>query len=101
MAGKSLKQQTRFPDAKKAPVWDQFHDHKTEKVKDALKQIKTSQAMIPSWLTCVLQPLDVVLSKPFKGRLTQKWLAWMSLEDEKPVTKGGNIKKSSIPLVLS
>ena len=51
------------PDAlmqKKAlPVWDKFCAHKTKKVKDVLKQIKTSQAMIPGGLTSVLQPLDV------------------------------------------
>ena len=82
-------------------VWDQFCAHKTEKVKDAPKRKNTFQAMIPGGLTSVLQPLDVVLNKPFKDRLRQKWLAWMSLEDDKPVTKGGNIKKPSTSLVLS
>ena len=70
-------------------------------MKDILKQIKTSQAMILGGLTSALQPLDVVLNKPFKDRLRQKWLAGMSLEDDKPVTIGGNIKKPSISLVLS
>jgi len=56
-------------------------------VKDALKHLKTAQGTIPGSLTSVLHPLDVVLNKPFKDRLRQKWLAWMSLEDDKPVTK--------------
>ena len=36
-----------------------------------------------------------------KDRLRKKWLAGMSLEDDKQVTKGGNIKKPSMSLVLS
>ena len=82
-------------------VWDQFRAHKIDKVKDALKHLKTSQCMIPGGLTSVLQRIDVVLNKPFKDRLRQKWLAWMSLEDDKPVTEGGNIKKPGLSLVLS
>ena len=78
-------------------LWDQFRAHKTDKVKDVLKNLKTSQAMIPGGLTSVLQPLDVVLNKPFKDRLKKKWLAWMSLEDDKPVTKGRNIKNQASP----
>ena len=50
-------------------LWDQFHAYKTDKVKDVLKNLKTSQAMIPVGLTLVLQPYDVVLNKPFKDRL--------------------------------
>ena len=82
-------------------VWDQFWAHKMDKVKDCSKDLKTSQAMITGGLTLVLQPFDVVLNKPFKDRLRQKWLDWMSLEDDKPMTKGGNIKKPGISLVLS
>ena len=80
---------------------DQFCAHKTDKVKDVFKNLKTSQAMISGGPTSVLQPLDVVLNKPFKDRLRKKWLAWMSLEDDKPVTKGRNFKKPSISLVVS
>ena len=49
----------------------------------------------------MLQPLDAVLNKPFKDQLRQMWLAWMSLEDDSPVTKGENIKKPGLSLVLS
>ena len=55
-------------------VWDQFRAHKMEKVKEKLKTLKITQAMIPGGLTSVLQPLDVVINKPFKDRLRQKWV---------------------------
>ena len=80
---------------------DQFRAHKTDKVKDDLKHLITSQGMISGGLTSFLQPLDVALNKPFKDRLRQKWLVWMSLEDDKPMTKGENIKKPGLSLVLS
>ena len=38
-------------------LWDQFCAHKTDKVKDVWKNLKTSQAMIPGGLTSMLQLL--------------------------------------------
>ena len=72
-----------------------------DKVKNALKNLKTSQAMIPGGLTSALQPLDVDWNKPFKDQLRQKWFAWMALEGDKPVTKGGKIKEPGLSLVFS
>ena len=81
-------------------MWDQFRAHKTEKVKEKLKALKTTQAMIPGGLTSVLQPLDVVINKPFKDRLRQKWVEWMS-SDDKPLAKGRNLKKPALALATS
>jgi hypothetical protein len=81
-------------------VWDQFRAHTTDKVKDTLKKLKTTSAVIPGGLTSVLQPLDVVLNKPFKDRLRTQWMNWMSSE-EKEMTKAGNIKKASISQVTN
>ena len=81
-------------------VWDQFRAHKTEKVKEKAKEIQTTQAMIPGGLTSILQPLDVVLNKPFKDRVRKRWMTWMA-SDDKELTKGGNLKKPSISLVTS
>ena len=72
----------------------------TEKVKEKLKALKAMQAMIPGGLTSVLQPLDVVINKPFNDRLRQKWVEWM-LSDDKPLTEGGNLKKPALVLVTS
>ena len=63
-------------------VWDQFRAHKTNKVKEKLKDINAKQAVIPGGLTSILQPLDVVLNKPFKDRLQKKWIAWMSSDNK-------------------
>ena len=79
-------------------VWDQFSAHKTDKVKARLKLLKTTQAVIPGGLTSMLQPLDVVLNKPFKDRMRQKWMAWMCTDD-KELTKGGNLKRPRLSMV--
>lgn len=81
-------------------VWDQFRAHKTEKVKDKVKSHNTLQAMIPGGLTSLLQPLDVVLNKPFKDRVRQRWMEYIS-SDQKEFTKGGNLKRPSLSLVTS
>jgi len=44
--------------------------------------------------------LDVVLNKPFKDRVWEKWIAWMK-SDDKELTAGGNLKKPGLSLVTS
>lgn len=79
-------------------VWDSFQAHLTEAVKEKCRQLNTAVAVIPGGLTSILQPLDVCLNKSFKDRLRQKWIQWMASED-KPLTKGGNLKKVEIETV--
>jgi len=81
-------------------VWDQFRAHKTDKVKKELASLLTTQAVIPGGLTSLLQPLDVVLNKPVKDRMRQKWMAWMS-SGQQELTKAGNFKRPGLSLVLS
>ena len=50
-------------------VWDSFHAHQTEPVKNDLWQRKIDVAVIPGSLTPVLQPLDECLNKPFKDNM--------------------------------
>ncbi|KAG8236924.1 hypothetical protein J437_LFUL014969 [Ladona fulva] len=40
-------------------VWDQFRAHRTETIKNKVRELKTQIAVIPGGLTCQLQPLDV------------------------------------------
>ncbi|CAM1322496.1 Uncharacterised protein r2_g3099 [Pycnogonum litorale] len=68
-----------------------------EKVKEKLSSLKTTQGMIPGGLTSLLQPLDVVLNKPFKDRVRKHWMS----TEEKELTKGGNLKKPGLSLVTS
>ena len=56
------------------------------------------QAVIPGGLTSMLQPLDVVLNKPFKDRVRQHWLEWMGAGLAEK-TAGGNLKKPALALV--
>lgn len=79
-------------------VWDQFRAHMTNKVKGKCASINTTQAVIPGGLTSILQPLDVVLNKPFKDRMRQKWMAWMA-SGQQEQTKSGNFKRPSLSLV--
>ena len=79
-------------------VWDQFRAHKTETVKEQCATLNTTQAVIPGGLTSILQPLDVVLNKPFKDRMKQKWMAWMA-SGKQEFTKTGNMKRPSLSLV--
>ena len=79
-------------------VWDQFHGHLTDNVKEKVRNTKTHTAVIPGGLTSVLQPLDVVLNKPFKDHVRQHWITWMgSGSAEKTAT--GNLKKPGLSVV--
>ena len=81
-------------------LWDQFCSHLTDTVKAKVKNLNTFQCVIPGGLTPILQPLDVVLNKPFKDRVREKWIAWMK-SDDKQLTAGGNLKKPGLSLVTS
>ena len=48
----------------------------------------------------MLQPLDVVLNKPFNDRMRPKLMAWMCTDDNK-LTKGGNMKRPILSLVTT
>ena len=79
-------------------ILDMFRAHKTD-VKKLAKKINTSLAVIPGGLTSVLQPLDVSLNKPFKDKLKNMWSEWMIFGTCES-TKGGNLKKPGIALVV-
>jgi len=76
-------------------VWDQFRAHKTDKVKEKVKLLSTTQAVNLGGLASILQPLDVVLNKHFKDRMRQKWMAWMA-SDNKELTEGGNLRRPGL-----
>ena len=60
-------------------VWDSFRGHLTDGVKSCAcaRRKNIDQAVIPDGLTSLLQPLNVVINKPFKDRLSQRWVDWM------------------------
>ena len=73
-------------------VLDSFRCHRTESVKNILKDDNTDLAIIPGGMTSMLQPLDVGINKPMKSALRRKWNGWMS-GDEHTFTKGGRMRK--------
>ena len=58
-------------------VWDSFHAHLTESVKEVLQQQNIDVAVIPGGLTPVLQPLDKCLNKPFKESMRREYQSQM------------------------
>lgn len=52
-------------------VWDHAAFHKTDEVKEKLKELNITSAMIPAGCTSLLQPLDVAINKPFKEWLRE------------------------------
>lgn len=67
-------------------VLDAFRGHLTEGVKRVLCDGKTDLVIIPGGMTSTLQPLDVVLNKPFKDRVRLEYQEWMSGDNLKTPT---------------
>lgn len=73
---------------------DSAPGHRTDDVKNKLKQSGTLPAMIPGGLTKKLQPLDLCVNKLFKNTLRTQWENWM-INGYKEYTKSGNLKRAS------
>ena len=58
-------------------VCDQFKAHVTESTKRLAIKLKKHLAVIPGGLTSQLQPLDISVSKPFKGCMHEEWAKWI------------------------
>uniref|UniRef100_A0A6G5A925 Putative pogo transposable element n=1 Tax=Rhipicephalus microplus TaxID=6941 RepID=A0A6G5A925_RHIMP len=59
-------------------VLDAFRGHLTASVKESLRDGRTDLVVIPGGMTSTLQPLDVVLNKPFKDRVRALYTEWMA-----------------------
>ena len=79
-------------------VLDAFRCHTTNNVKSKLKRHNTDLVIIPGGMTSILQPMDVVVNKPIKAALKQKWAEWM-ITGEHTFTKGGNMRKVDMPTI--
>ena len=62
--------------------------HLTADVKQKVKQMNATLAVIPGGLTKELQPLDIGVNRPFKVRLRAAWERWMT-EGDHGFTKSG------------
>ena len=72
-------------------IVDPAPGHKAPEVKAFLKENKIRLAMMPASTTYKFQMIDVVVGKPFKDAMCDKWASWM-LENQNEVTAAGNYK---------
>lgn len=78
-------------------VLDSYRGHLTADVKRSLSDGKTDLVVIPGGLTSILQPLDVVLNKPFKGRVRELYSEWML--GDNPKTPAGRLRRPPLATV--
>ena len=75
-------------------VLDAFKGHLTDSVKKQLRKMNTELVVIPGGMTSVLQPMDISINKPFKDRLRQQYLAWIS-DPALELTETGKIRRAA------
>ncbi|KAM7297194.1 Pogo transposable element with KRAB domain [Ixodes scapularis] len=76
-------------------VLDSFRGHITDRVKKTVANAGCDLVIIPGGMTSILQPLDVVLNKPFKDRVGVLYNDWLS-QDDNPKTPTGCMKRASL-----
>ncbi|KAF4794609.1 hypothetical protein TURU_099141 [Turdus rufiventris] len=68
--------------------------HRTERVKDIVKKMKSELAVIPGGMTKELQPLDIGIICSFKAKVQLLWEKWM-MKGEHSYTKTGRLRRAS------
>jgi hypothetical protein len=71
-------------------VLDALKENLTDNMKNQLRKMKT-ELVILGGMTSVLQQMDVTINKPFKDRLMQQYLTWITDPAHK-LTETGKIK---------
>ena len=72
-------------------ILDPAPAHKHTRVKKFLKKNKIMIAMMPASTTYKFQMIDVVVGKPFKDAMCDKWATWV-LKNQNEATAAGNYK---------
>jgi hypothetical protein len=84
-----------------ALVMDSFRAHFVDEVVEYMSDINLKAKAITPGYTADLQPLDVVINKPFKNYMEEEWKGFISEPtSEEDYTKGGNRKKPSYERLL-
>jgi len=88
-------------------VWimDDASFHHSESLAKKCKENDIDLLILPGGTTPILQPLDVVINKPFKDVLKENYRKWLITEfeeiKEENLTKTGNIRPPSIDRLMS
>ena len=56
---------------------DSYRCHMMASVVDAIQELGVEVELIPGGCTCLCQPVDVGINKPFKKRICDLWQTWM------------------------
>src|SRR3989442_1439327 len=82
------------PNTMKYLIMDLCSSHKKDYVLKLLTENKIFLSLIPGGCTSILQPLDVVVNKPLKDYIRQKFEAWFleKVSLNANLTKKGYIK---------
>ena len=64
---------------------DQFSGHETDGYRNRMVELGVTLRSIPGGCTCLLQPIDVGIGKPFKDRVRAKWFDWMLPQVEQDI----------------
>ena len=59
-------------------ILDEFRVHKTQKVLEELEKLKTDVLFIPPGMTWYLQLCDVLVNKPLKDGVRNRWQNYMA-----------------------
>jgi hypothetical protein len=75
-------------------VLDSFRGQTTENVKAQLQQEKCDLVIIPGDVTRMLQPLDIIINRPFKARIRRPYSEWAQKTHETMLT--GHFKRATV-----
>ena len=73
-------------------ILDPASGHKGEQIKKLLRENHICIAMMPASTTYKFQMIDIVIGKPFKDAMCDKWASWMLKAANNGVTAAGNYK---------
>ena len=75
-------------------VIDDASFHSGESIRNICKDNNIELIVLPGGTTSILQPLDVVVNKPFKDAMRERYVEWLMevCKNPKKITKSGYLK---------
>ena len=82
-------------------ILDSYKPHKATKVLNNLEERGTDVSYIPGGYTPLVQLMDILVNKPFKGYIKEQWTQWMAAADTRDKNPRGNLKAPTWQDVIS